>query len=190
MFFWLWLILLSGSAVLLEVMLGTRGIAIPGLLLTTFYFAVLRPWKRILFPFLTFGLLVDLLYGRIFPAHLLMVPLIILVAQYWRRHGDLRSMAVQCFPGMMVGLISSSSLLLIMFLQQGIAVLLTPRWIVLWMGGQILAGAILLPLLCRFGDSTARMLAVSRYSRVSPYQIQMEAYGKVEEVDHDAPGDE
>lgn len=190
MIFWLWLILLSGLLALLEVMLGTRGIAVPAVLLAAFYFAVLRPWKWVLLPFLFLGLFVDLFYIRAFPGHLLMVPLVVLVAQYWRRHGDLRSVLVQCFPGMMIGLISGGSLLLLMFLQQGVAVLLAPRWALLWMGKQVLAGAILLPLLCHLGDSLARLLAVSRYNRVSPYQIQMESYGMVEEGDEDAAGDE
>jgi hypothetical protein len=177
MIFWIWLFCLTTLSALVEVILGTRGLAMPCLLVTAFYFAVIRPWQRVLFPLLAAGVAVDLLFGRSFPCHLVMLGIVFAGAQYWRRHGDLRSLAVQAFPGLFVGLVAGMGLLLYMAFRQGVAVLQDGRWCVTWLAGQALWGVALLPVLCWCGDGAARLLAVRRYGRVSPYQIQLEAYG-------------
>jgi len=190
MIFWLWFWCVTALSVLVEVMLGTRGLALPCLLVVAFYFAVLRPWRRVLFPLLVAGLLVDLLFGRSFPCHLVMLPIVILGGQYWRRYGELRSVVVQVLPGLGVGLVAGLVLLLHMIFQPGGAVLADVRWCVFWLAGQALGGAVLLPLLCWGGDRQARLLAVRRYARVSPYQIQMEEYGGAESSSGEESADE
>ena len=190
MIFWMWFWCVSALSVLLEVMLGTRGLAMPCLLTAAFYFAVIRPWSRVLFPLLAAGLSVDLLFGRTFPCHLVMLPLVIMGGQYWRRYGDLRSLMVQVLPGLYVGMVAGVGLLLYMVFRQGAAVLTDVRWSVFWLAGQTLGGAVLLPLGCCLGDTIARLLAIRRYARISPYQIQQEAYGSAEASGGEESADE
>ncbi|NLF59881.1 MAG: hypothetical protein GX574_01910, partial [Lentisphaerae bacterium] len=87
MIFWMWFWCVTALSALLEVMLGTGGLALPCLLVAAFYFAVIRPWRRVLFPLLIAGLSVDLLFCRSFPCHLVMLPIVVMGAQYWRRYG-------------------------------------------------------------------------------------------------------
>ncbi|NLF60538.1 MAG: hypothetical protein GX574_05245, partial [Lentisphaerae bacterium] len=93
-------------------------------------------------------------------------------------------------PGLGVGMVAGLALLLYMVFRQGAAVLFDVRWCVLWVAGQGLGGAVLLPLLCWVGDRQARLLAVRRYAQVSPYQIQLEEYGSTELPGGEEPADE
>lgn len=190
MIFWMWFWCVTALSALLEVMLGTGGLALPCLLVAAFYFAVIRPWRRVLFPLLIAGLSVDLLFCRSFPCHLVMLPIVVMGAQYWRRYGELRTVIVQALPGLGVGMVADLALLLYMVFRQGAAVLFDVRWCVLWVAGQGLGGAVLLPLLCWVGDRQARLLAVRRYAQVSPYQIQLEEYGSTELPGGEEPADE
>lgn len=100
----LWFIFTNAISVIAEVCLGHYGIVIPFTAMTGFYLTVAYAWRNALFPFLVSCVLLDLGLGRPFPLTWLIVPYVMLIAQYWRQHGNTLDAMLQLIPGLAIGL--------------------------------------------------------------------------------------
>ena len=100
----LWLILTSAISVIAELCLGHFGLAIPLTAMTGFYLTVAYTWKKSILLFLASCVLLDLGFGRPFPVSWLLVPYAMLLAQFWRQHGNTSAFLLQFIPGLAIGL--------------------------------------------------------------------------------------
>jgi hypothetical protein len=175
--FWLWMFMVLLLAALLELLAGSNGIAMPLLALAGFYFAVLRHWRPLLLPYIAVGLALDLCYGRQLPPHLLIMPLILLGGRLWCFSGELKTPLVQALPGACVGLLASLAVIAGQFLQ-GRVLFAQAAQLLLYVLENVLWGLLLLPLFCQLLDLVARLLALRRYSRVTPRAHDFEEDGK------------
>lgn len=98
-----WFIFTSAASVILEVCLGHFGLTIPLTALTGFYLAVAYTWRKAILCFLASCVLLDLGFGRPFPVSWLLVPYVMLLAQYWRQHGNTTERLLQVIPGLAIG---------------------------------------------------------------------------------------
>lgn len=173
---WLWLIIVLLLAALLELLAGSNGFAMPVLAVAGFYFAVLRRWRPLLLPYLAVGLALDLCFARSVPPHVLIMPLVLLGGRMWCFSGELKTPLVQALPGAGVGLLAGLAVLGGQMLQ-GHAVFTQPGQVLLYVLENVLWGMILLPLCCLVLDGMARLLALRRYSRVTPHDHVQEEDG-------------
>jgi len=164
-------------AALLELLAGSSGIAMPVLAVVGFYFAVLRPWRPLLLPYLAVGVALDLCFARSIAPHVLIMPLALCGGRLWCFSGELKTPLVQAVPGAGVGLLASLAVLGGQLIQ-GQAVFAQPSQVVYHLVENVLWGMMLLPLFCLVLDSAARVLALRRYSRVTPHDIIEEEDGK------------
>jgi len=100
---YLWMTFCFVCSIVTELSLGRCGLLVPTTTLCGFYFAVTFEGKRAALPLLAAFIAVDLGFGRPFPIHLLFLPGTLLLAYYWRHHGNLRNAWVQAVPGLVLG---------------------------------------------------------------------------------------
>ncbi len=160
----LWLILTSALSVIAELCLGHLGIAIPLTAMTGFYLTVAFTWKKSLLLFLASCVLLDLGFGRPFPVSWLLVPYAMLLAQFWRQHGNTSAFLLQFIPGLAIGLGTLATSLAYTatraFLSETPGEYYASRF-----AFQNLIGAIcLMPFLTRILDSLAKSLSLRCYS--------------------------
>lgn len=163
---WVWLVFCSFFSMLLETVLSTHGVAVPAVHAVAFYLVVAYGWQRVLVPTAVAGMMLDVVLGRVFPCSLLALPLVMVMALFWRRQGDCRHRALQVIPGALVGLVT------------GTVAVACERALPAQFNGQLvlglaalilrvaLGGAVALPVLAWALDGVARRLAVCDYSNV------------------------
>lgn len=161
-----WVMCCTFVALVLELLVGDRGAALPLFPVTVFYFTVVLGWRHTTVLFFAFGTVLDLAFGRTVPVATLAVPWIQAFAMLWRRHGDCRLRGAQALPGFVVGALSGLLTLVLVALPGA-------RWSGAWagevlciLGEAALGAAILLPLLCAGLDAAAAHLVFDGYSRV------------------------
>ena len=159
-----WLIFISATSVILEVCLGHFGLTIPLTALIGFYLAVAYTWRKAILCFLASCVLLDLGFGRPFPVSWLMVPYVMLLAQYWRQHGNTTERLLQVIPGLAIGSGAIASIVaygaMRSFLSETPAESVSMRMLF-----QALASSFcLMPVLSVLLDSLAWPLALRRYA--------------------------
>lgn len=162
----IWVMCCTFLALVLELLIGDHGVALPLFPVTVFYFTVVLGWRRTTVLFLAFGSVLDLAFGRSVPVATLAVPGIQAFAMFWRRHGDCRPRGAQALPGLVVGALSGLLTLVLVALPEA-------RWegalageVFFFLGEAACSAAILLPLLCAGLDAAATQLVFDGYSRV------------------------
>ena len=159
-----WFIFTSAASIILEVCLGHYGYTIPLTAMTGFYLAVAYTWRKAILCFLVACVLLDLGFGRPFPVSWLMVPYVMLLAQYWRKHGNTKERLLQVLPGLAIGAGAIACVAaygaMRSFLSETPAEMVSSRMVI-----QALASSfILLPVLTVFLDSLAKSLGLRRYT--------------------------
>lgn len=134
--------------------------------LVCFHFGVMRFYWSALGWSLFFGVCVDLAFGRSFPAHLILLPLVVVLARIWRGYLLTHLSLLQIVPGFLVG-----------FLESGFLGILLLRGLVDVSGSDCLLlllsslkvgliGSCVMIVLCMLLDWMSYMLGLTRYSRV------------------------
>lgn len=150
-------------AVWLQAAAGTMRIALPLIVVAAFYYAVPAGRARAALVALpAAGLLDALLVDRALTCTLTAGGAI-LIADFWRRHGDTRLWFAQAVPGAVLGLGTAAGTLVLQYLGQGLPV--PGQWLenlryLVWMS---LAGLVLLPAAALLLDACAERLHVQRY---------------------------
>ncbi|OGV66849.1 MAG: hypothetical protein A3K18_30380 [Lentisphaerae bacterium RIFOXYA12_64_32] len=161
---WVWLAFCAFFSMVLETVLGNHGVAVPVVHVVAFYLVVAFGWQRALVPMALAGTLLDVVLGRTFPCSLLALPVVMVLALFWRRQGDCRHRLVQAIPGGLVGLISGSA---VIACERVLTAQLNGP-LVLGLVGLLLrvsvGGAVALPVLAWVLDAAGRRLAVGGYS--------------------------
>jgi hypothetical protein len=153
-------------ALVVELLAGDYGFALPVFPVAVFYFTVVCGWRRTAVPFLVLGTILDLAFGRSLPVATLAVPGIQAFGMFWRGHGDCRRRGAQAAPGLAVGALSGSLMLVLLVLPGA-------RWGAA-LGGDAavllaevsLGAAVLLPLLCVALDAAAEQMVLDSYRHV------------------------
>ena len=160
----IWLIFTSAASVILEVCLGHFGFTIPLTAMTGFYLAVAYTWRKAIICFMASCVLLDLGFGRPFPVSWLMVPFVMLLAQYWRQHGNTTERLLQVIPGLAVGAgaIACTTIYGTMrsFLSETPSDSVSTHMVL----QALLSSFILMPVLTLLLDSLANPLALRRYA--------------------------
>lgn len=100
---WCWLYCIGMLAMIAEIIVGNSGFFVPVLALAAFYVCVVFGWRRTLLVFAVLGSFLDLAVGRSVPLQLALLAVALLMAQFWRRHGDCAHPAAQVLPGVILG---------------------------------------------------------------------------------------
>ena len=178
-----WLILISAASVILEVCLGHFGFAIPLTALTGFYLAVAFTWRKSILCFVASCILLDLGLGRPFPVSWLMVPYVMLLAQYWCQHGNTRETLLQIIPGLAIGAGAIGCTMaygaMRSFLSETPSDSVSPRMII----QALVSSFFLMPILTVLLDSLARALALRRYTASLHYLLSDEDEYSWQETD-------
>ena len=159
-----WFIFTSAASVILEVCLGHLGFIIPLTAMTGFYLAVAYTWRKAIICFMASCILLDLGFARPFPVSWLMVPYVMLFAQYWRQHGNTTERLLQVIPGLAVGsgavgcTISYGTMR--SFLSETPSESVSTHMVL----QALLSAFILMPILTALLDSLAKPLALRRYA--------------------------
>lgn len=98
-----WIIFTFASGIILELCIGRSGILLPVVSLLGFYFTVTFSWKKSIFPYLFATAFVDMAFGRSMPLTMSAIPFVMLLAYFWRMHGNTQERILQFFPGLMIG---------------------------------------------------------------------------------------
>jgi len=163
---WVWLIWCTFSAMLLEILVGNHGLFVPCLALMGLYFSVTLGWRVALAPLLLAGVVLDMFLARPYPAFLLLLPVVVFVAGFWRRHGRCSGFWGQAVPGAMVGLVmGAGGVFCERLLSAGSGVFLSWRDVAVAVAAATSA-AVLFPVLARGLDSFAARLALPCYHEV------------------------
>ena len=159
-----WLIFTSATSVIMEVCLGHFGFTIPLTAMTGFYVTVAYTWRKSILCFLASCVLLDLGFGRPFPVSWLLVPFVMLLAQYWRQHGNTTERLLQVIPGLAVGAgaIACTTVYgaIRSFLSETPADSVSPRMVL----QALLSSFFLMPVLTALLDCLAKPLALRRYA--------------------------
>ena len=160
----IWLIFISASSVILEVCLGHFGYTIPLTAMTGFYLTVACTWRKTIICFLAACVLLDLGFGRPFPVSWLLVPYVMLLAQYWRLHGNTTERLLQVLPGIAVGAGAVGCALaygaMRSFLSETPADSFSPSMVL----QALVSSVVLMPILTVLLDAFASSLALRRYA--------------------------
>ena len=162
----LWLICCAFSAVVIELLAGGYGLVLPVFLVTSFYFTVVRGWREPLPVLMVMGTILDLAVGRGVPAMLLLLLPVQALGQYWRKFGDCRSAGAQALPGLAMGLVIGTGLVLVLRLPGsgwGLGLLSDTIRVTTQ---AVVGSALLLPLECKVLDRAAKAMALSQYRKV------------------------
>ncbi len=150
-------------AVWLQAVAGNMRIALPLVPVAAFYYATTVGRARTALVALpAAGLLDALLLNRTLTCTLTAGGAILL-AEFWRRHGDTRLWFAQAAPGAAVGLGTAAATLALYYIEKGLPVpgqRLGNMGYLLWMS---LAGLILMPVATLLLDACAERLHVQRY---------------------------
>jgi len=161
-----WLTVCGFISMLLELLCGNHGLLVPLLLLSAFYFTITVGWRRTVIPFAVLGAVADLVLGRSLPALICLLPIVMMLALFWRRHGDCAMIPLQVLPGTAVGFVAVSGLLIMESLtveRLSAGLLRHSLWLLFHC---TLAGALLLPFLCSLYDRLAAGMAFPCYRNV------------------------
>lgn len=160
---WVWLIVCTLLALFAELALGNYGLALPVVALVGGYFVVVARWRVAFAPTIIAGSLMDLALFRPLPVFALLFPLVVLAARFWQAHGDCRHVALQAFPGAVVGWTMSAGAVLLLRIPgdvSGVQALL--RDLIMVAVGTV-AGAFVFPVLCLLLDAGACRLGLPQY---------------------------
>jgi len=160
-----WILLASLFAVGLELVAGLYGLCLPVFAAAAFCLLVAHGPRRSLPPLFVAGAVLDLSYARLLPAQAVLLILLALLAETWRRHGDCRHPATQILPGIPVGALNGAVLVLFVALPGSI-----PGWGAIRLQGWILlqgtfGGAVLTPLAMMLLDGGGKRLGLPLYAR-------------------------
>ena len=159
-----WFIFTSAASVILEVCLGHFGVTIPLTAMTGFYLTVAYTWRKTIICFLTSCILLDLGFGRPFPVSWLMVPYVMLLAQYWHQHGNTTERLLQVIPGLAIGASAIGCDMaygaMRSFLSETPADSVSTRMVL----QALVSSFFLMPIMTALLDSLAKSLALRRYS--------------------------
>ncbi len=147
-----------------EVCLAQGRLLVPIVMMTGFYFTVTHSWHRSAIPFLASCIMLDLAFGRHFPFTWLMAPAIMLMASYWRTHGNTEETLVQTIPGLLTGLasfIACSAYSAYSFFALGQRIAIFDPVNLLFYS---LGGALCFPVYAKILDSIAYKLGLGRFS--------------------------
>lgn len=155
-----------------ELVLGAHGVACPLFLVVSFYFTVVLGWRSVLGILACGALLLDLAYGRSFPATLVVLGAVQFLASVWRRHGSRRYPLSQAVPGLAVGALSGVGMVVLVripgmgwgpgLLRDSLGVLTA----------SLVGAALLTPMVCALLDRAARGMALPRYGGVRHERIE------------------
>ena len=167
----IWFIFTCATSVIAEVCLGHYGIVIPLTAMTGFYLTVSFSWRKALIPFLFSCILLDLGLGRPFPLSWLIIPYILLIAHYWRQHGNTMDALLQLIPGLAIGVgalaISLAYTVIRSFLSEIPGACFSSRLFL-----QCLTGACaLMPILTKILDMLAKPLTLKHYGASTHFLI-------------------
>lgn len=155
------------GALLAELGIGRYGVAAPVLATAVFYLATIYGWRRPFLPAVFAGAVLDATLGRHAPVSVLLVlPLALGLAQFWRHEGICRYLMVQMLPGAFLGLFQAAVLLTAeSFLGERFfwGLLRHNLWAALQL---MVGGMVALPLVCGVLDRVARRLALPRYQEI------------------------
>jgi len=160
-----WMLLASFLGVAVELIFGNYGFCVPVFASVAFCLIVAQGGRRA-FPVLAvIGALLDLSYARAFPTQLVLVPIVAVVAESWRRHGDCRQPLAQILPGSAVGAINGALLVLLVRLPGS-----SLGWDILWRNGWIIlqsaiGGTVLVPCLAALLDAGGKRLGLPLYAK-------------------------
>ena len=159
----IWLVLCLFCASLLELIIGSFGIALPLVVSTTMYFTVVAGWRRTLLPALAVAVVVDVVLARAFPATPATVLAAMLLALFWKRRGDCQHAIGQVIPGALCGLSSGLIMALVLgaWLERWSFSLLLHTGVLL--AHFVLGGVLLYPLLCCKLDNAAAAMNLPLY---------------------------
>lgn len=161
---WIWIFTGMLTTLCLQVLIGNLHLALPLLPLAAFYYAVPYGRSRTALVGLPLaGLLDALLLERAMPCTLAAGGALLL-ARFWRRHGNSRLWLVQAAPGAVIGLQSALLELLSRGFSAGIPV--SGQWAhrLLYLAWMALAGGLLMPAAALLLDACAGRLGLPRFS--------------------------
>jgi hypothetical protein len=160
-----WTLVCCFFAVGLELVVGNYGFALPIFACMAFCLITALGAQRV-FPLLALGgAVLDLSYARGVPAQLLLLPLLVVVSNLWRKHGDCVHPLAQFLPGCIVGAISSALLVLLVRLPGS-----SLGWDILWRNGWIIlqglvGGALLMPGAVALTDGFGKRFGLALYAK-------------------------
>ena len=96
----------AALGLVVELWAGGGNWLLPMWSVTAFYATVVYGWRWSFFPWAVAGLVLDVTYGRAFPVTtVVLLPLALLLARFWRREGNCRLLGVQAIPGAILGMV-------------------------------------------------------------------------------------
>ena len=170
-----WGIVLAFLAALLEIGVGTAGVAVPVFLATAFCLFVVAGWRSLLLPLGLVGVVLDVAVCRAaFLSPLLLLPTAACAA-WWRQRGDCHNRVLQAGPGFALGVLWVWAAVLLENLpkQPGGHALLLHSLLLSAKAG--LAGALALPAVVAFHDAAAAQMGFPVYRRIQ--QMEGRDYG-------------
>ena len=147
-------------------MLGCAGVFLPLTGMVAFHFLVLRCWRLAFVLSWIFGVFVDLSYCRVFPYYLVVLPLVLFLARFWRGYHLTYVYFVQFVPGMAIGFFSGLAAVIVQCLNyDGIVSLPVMHMIWVICKCMMLSG-ICMPIVIWLLDKCSGLLGLMRYTRV------------------------
>lgn len=160
----LWLFVITFASAILEAALGTSGWSLPLLAAAAFYLSAACGWRQTVFPALAAGAVLDIAFGRTLPVtSLCILPLAIALARFWRKEGNCRSFRLQIIPGVACGFAQGAILAATQSFPAENFFLRLVVHNLFFMGGLMIGGGLLLPILAWGLDRGARRLSLPRY---------------------------
>lgn len=161
---WMTSALLVGA--IIELLVGRQGILLPLTAMVCFHFGVMRCFRQALCLGWCAGVALDLAYGRPFPLHLVMIPVIIGLARLWRNYQLTHLLPLQAVPGLFLGLVMGGVPAVVAWFElvkpTGLDALL-----MLWQAVRCaLVSAVGLPLCCWLLDALSDRLGQTRFTKV------------------------
>ncbi|MFA5206034.1 MAG: hypothetical protein WC708_16680 [Lentisphaeria bacterium] len=173
----LFLSVCAAGGLVVELWAGSGNWLLPAWSVTAFYATVVHDWRLSFFPWAIAGLILDVAYGRAFPVTaVLLLPLAVLLARFWRREGYCRSIPTQAIPGAVLGL----ALCMPALWWEGCRPENQLGWRLMlhmgFLGLQWMVGsALLLPAVCWGLDKLAARLSLPRYQSIQQRRIEPHA---------------
>lgn len=101
---WFWIIFSFFFTTACELCLAQQHLLVPLMYMAGFYLTFTYGWHRTAIPFIVFSVLYELGFGRCVPLSMLIAPLLMFCASYWRSHGNSTERLVQILPGCLIGI--------------------------------------------------------------------------------------
>ncbi len=161
-----WIATVLFAAALGELQAGMVGLGVPLVGVCAFYLTVVFGWQATLLPLAVTAACLDVAWGRQGPLSVCLILPMVLLARFWRNHGDCRHGAAQVVPGLIAGGLLLGMGLVVRLLQPGA-----------WHGGEpmpelaryvgmVLGAGAGLPLVCAGLDWLAAGLGLPRYADI------------------------